>query len=112
MRHIKEIKGFHYHIYFDPTTKFVAMRLRQYMIDTLGNFCVGNVHDEPIGPHTKPMFEMSSDGFISSFILESLMLNRDGLSVLIHPLTDNELEAHTDLAIWLGEKLPLNLDRL
>jgi DOPA 4,5-dioxygenase len=34
---------------------------------------------------------------------------RQDLSVLIHPLWENELEAHTTGARWLGEKLPLDL---
>ena len=37
---------------------------------------------------------------------------RQGLSVLIHPVQENELEAHTADARWLGEALPLDLQVL
>ena len=37
---------------------------------------------------------------------------RQGLSVLIHPVQENELEAHTVGARWLGEELPLSLKAL
>ena len=31
-----------------------------------------------------------------------LMLNRDGLDILVHPLTGNSLADHTRFALWLG----------
>jgi DOPA 4,5-dioxygenase len=41
-----------------------------------------------------------------------LMLNRNGLDVLVHPNTGDDLGDHRDRALWLGEKLPLNLEFL
>ena len=37
---------------------------------------------------------------------------RQGLSVLIHPVQENEMEAHTVFTKWLGEELPLDLNIL
>jgi aromatic ring-cleaving dioxygenase len=37
------------------------------------------------------------------------MLNRDGLVVLVHPETGNDLIDHTTHAAWLGPPLPLRL---
>ncbi|MFQ5938851.1 MAG: DOPA 4,5-dioxygenase family protein [Alphaproteobacteria bacterium] len=37
------------------------------------------------------------------------MLNRDGLTVFVHPETGDDLADHLDHALWLGEKLELNL---
>ncbi|MET3426353.1 aromatic ring-cleaving dioxygenase [Actinoplanes tereljensis] len=45
-------------------------------------------------------------------VVEWLMLNRAGLSVLIHPETGSDLLDHTDHALWLGSPLSLRLDRL
>nr|ART35851.1 B303 [uncultured bacterium] len=39
-----------------------------------------------------------------------LMLNRDGLTVLVHPGTGNGYADHTKHAAWLGGMLPLRLD--
>jgi aromatic ring-cleaving dioxygenase len=36
-----------------------------------------------------------------------LMLNRDGLDVLIHPLTDSSYDDRSKYAIWLGRPVPL-----
>ena len=41
-----------------------------------------------------------------------LMLNRQGLDVLVHPLTDDSVADHTRFALWLGTALPLRLDVL
>ena len=41
-----------------------------------------------------------------------LMLNRDGLDVLVHPLAGDSLADHTRFAMWLGQALPLRLDVL
>ena len=35
-----------------------------------------------------------------------------GFSVLIHPILDHEIEAHTTYATWLGVPLELYLDKL
>jgi len=40
------------------------------------------------------------------------MLNRDGLDVLVHPLTTDAVEDHRDFAIWLGSPVPLKLRAL
>lgn len=44
-------------------------------------------------------------------IVPWLMLNRDGLTVFVHPETGDDLADHRDYPLWLGEKLELNLKR-
>ncbi|MGL5793939.1 MAG: DOPA 4,5-dioxygenase family protein, partial [Waterburya sp.] len=39
-----------------------------------------------------------------------LALNRNDLTILIHPLTGNDLKDHTDYAAWMGVPQELNLD--
>jgi len=41
-----------------------------------------------------------------------LMLNREGLDVLIHPLTDDSVDDHSRYALWLGTPVPLKLETL
>jgi aromatic ring-cleaving dioxygenase len=41
-----------------------------------------------------------------------LMLNREGLEILVHPSTGDAVADHTDHALWLGEKLAVNLEPL
>jgi DOPA 4,5-dioxygenase len=40
------------------------------------------------------------------------MLNRGGLSVLVHPETEDAYDDHTIHALWLGAPLPLRVDGL
>ncbi len=41
-----------------------------------------------------------------------LMSSRDGLSILVHPLTGDPVAEHTEHALWLGDPLPLDVDCL
>ena len=40
------------------------------------------------------------------------MLNREGLDILVHPNTGDDVKDHTDHSLWLGEKLELNIELL
>jgi DOPA 4,5-dioxygenase len=40
------------------------------------------------------------------------MLNREGLDVLVHPLTDSSYDDHSKNALWLGTPVPMRLDIL
>ena len=48
---------------------------------------------------------------LASF-LPWLMLNRDGLSILLHPGTGDTYADHIDHAVWLGSMLPLRMNVL
>lgn len=74
--------------------------------------------DRPIGPHPVAMFEVNvfTPAQFGAFVAW-LAIWRGPLSALIHPNTDpeegeadNEVEYrdHTERAIWMGEKLPLD----
>ncbi|MFM7886275.1 MAG: DOPA 4,5-dioxygenase family protein, partial [Pseudanabaena sp.] len=45
-------------------------------------------------------------------IVPWLLLNRQSLAILVHPNTGNAIADHTDHALWLGEKLEVNLEPL
>ena len=38
-----------------------------------------------------------------------LMLNRENLDILVHPSTGDDVADHTKHALWLGNKLELNV---
>ena len=40
------------------------------------------------------------------------MLNRNGLSILLHPGTGDAYADHIDHAVWLGSALPLRVNVL
>jgi aromatic ring-cleaving dioxygenase len=73
---------------------------------------LGRWHDTPVGPHTQSMYQLAfPPGLLASF-LPWLMLNRNGLSILLHPGTGDAYADHIDHAVWLGSALPLRVNVL
>jgi aromatic ring-cleaving dioxygenase len=107
----RSIAEYHAHVYYDPaTTRGRAERLRQRVAAEFPRAKLGRWHDELVGPHTQAMYQIAfPSGILSSFV-PWLMLNRDGLTVLLHPETGNDYLDHTAHAAWFGAVLPLRLD--
>jgi aromatic ring-cleaving dioxygenase len=105
------IEGYHAHVYYDPATRPVAERLRERIG---GGFEVklGRWHDRLVGPHRASMYQVAFAVHEFPKLVPWLMLNREGLSILVHPLTGDDYEDHSRFALWLGEKLALDLESL
>src|SRR5215469_13868436 len=106
-----ELKGYHAHVYYDAETKPRAATLRETM---LGLFkCEpGAFSDAPIGPHPISQFNITFEVPEFQNVVPWLMLNRDGLDVLIHPLTESSYDDHSKNALWMGTPVPMRLDIL
>jgi len=102
-----KIKGFHAHVYYDPETKEAAQRVRE----GLSRFAVqlGSWHDELVGPHLKSMYQVAFAPEEFGKVVPWLMLNREGLDVLVHPSTGDGKGDHLDRSLWLGTKLGVNV---
>ena len=102
------IKCFHAHVYYDPTTRDMAARVRD---ELAGQFDVelGRWHDNPIGPHPQSMYQVKFLPREFGQVVPWLMLHHEGLDVLIHPDTGEDVGDHTIRALWLGNKLDLNI---
>jgi aromatic ring-cleaving dioxygenase len=104
--------GYHAHIYFDPEkTRAVVERVcaaaaEKFPVE------VEDLRDGPVGPHpiANALVIFKPDQF--DRVVPWLMLNREGLDVLVHPLTTDAVVDHTDFAIWLGNPVPLRLHTL
>jgi aromatic ring-cleaving dioxygenase len=105
------IEGYHAHVYYDAATRGVAERLRQ-ALDERFPVRLGRWHDVPVGPHPGAMYQVAFDVAEFPRLVPWLMLNRAGLSVLVHPLTGDDYEDHARHALWLGTPLPLRLEML
>ena len=111
MTNIDAIKSYHAHIYYDPATREVAGRVRQQVSD---HFLVqmGRWRDEPVGPHCGRCIRSRSTSAVFPTLVPWLMLNRQGLTVLVHPNTDRPRDDHLVQALWMGEVLPIKADVL
>ena len=106
-----ELKGYHAHVYYNADTKPAATRLRQTIIE---KFSVepGGFSDEPRGPHPISQFNVIFQTEEFQNIVPWLMLNREGLDVLVHPLTESSYDDHSKNALWLGTPVPMRLEIL
>jgi aromatic ring-cleaving dioxygenase len=105
------ITGFHVHVYFDPPTRTTALAVRDGLAERF-DVELGRIHDRPMGPHPKSMYQVKFAPNEFSALVQWLMLNHAGLDVLIHPETGDDVADHTVNALWLGEKLALNIEFL
>ena len=103
-----KIDGYHAHVYYDAETRPRAEGLRETIAARLG-VEVRQLSDEPRGPHPVPQFRFTFTNAQFETVVPWLMLNREGLDVLVHPLTDNSYDDHSRYAVWLGAPVALRL---
>jgi aromatic ring-cleaving dioxygenase len=104
------IAHYHAHIYYDPaTSRGRAESLRQRVAKEFPKAKLGRWHDELVGPHPQPMFQIAFPAEMLAAFVPWLMLNRDDLVVLLHPETGDDLADHTAHAAWFGAILALRL---
>jgi len=104
---------YHAHIYYSAEQRPAAEALRDEFIrlSAAGGepaiLFVGRLTDGRAGPHPIPQYEIhfprgSLSGVVSA-------IEASGLRALVHPLTDDDLADHTNLARWIGEPVELDL---
>ncbi len=108
---VPEVTGYHAHIYYDEASRTDAGAVRE-ALDTRFAVKLGRWRDAPVGPHPEPMYQVAFAPDQFGRIVQWLMLNRRGLTVLVHPETGHDLEDHRDRALWMGRVLDLKLDVL
>ena len=107
-----EISSYHAHIYYDPaSTRHVAEAVRAQIAERF-SVRLGRWHDVPVGPHPQAMFQVAILPQVFVEFFPWLLLNRAGLTVLIHPNTGQPRADHMERTAWLGEILPLKPDGL
>ena len=101
------IHSYHAHIYFDPAaTRGIAGELRDE-IAVRFSVRLGRWHDVPVGPHPVAMYQVAFLPTLFATFVPWLMLNRRGLTVLIHPNTGAPNADHLVHAMWLGAVLTI-----
>jgi DOPA 4,5-dioxygenase len=106
------IRSYHAHLYFrDPDERVAALQVRE-QIGARFSVQLGRVHDVPVGPHDEPMYQVAFAPETFASFVSWLMLNRQGLSVLVHPNTGRARDDHLVHALWLGVPLPIRGDFL
>ena len=104
--------GYHAHIYYDPAkTRAVAEQVCAALGEKFAVEIEG-FRDTPRGPHPISNVLVIFEPDLFADVVPYLMLNRDGLDILVHPLTENAVADHSSYAIWLGNPVELKLHTL
>jgi DOPA 4,5-dioxygenase len=101
------IQSYHAHIYFrDADERTRAEALREAIGD---RFLVqlGRWHDRLVGPHALSMYQVAFNPEVFATFVPWLMLNRNGLTILLHPNTGRPRRDHLVHAVWFGQVLPI-----
>ena len=105
---IRAIESYHAHIYFDgPEARERAATLRE-QITARFPVQMGRWRDQPVGPHSMAMYQVAFEASLFPTLVPWLMLNRQGLTIVVHPNTDRPKDDHLVHALWLGAVLPLD----
>ncbi|KAI9775325.1 MAG: hypothetical protein M1839_001309 [Geoglossum umbratile] len=106
--------GFDVHVYFTPAQLPYARALHTRIRHEFPELRAFRVWEAPVGPHPCGMFEVDvkTPGELGA-LMAWLVVWRAGLSVLVHPhTTKGAVWDHDVGAVWLGEKLKVDLEFL
>lgn len=102
-----DIKSYHAHVYFDEDSFEKASLVRKWVGERF-EVELGNWNAEPRGPHVTPSFYFGFTPELQPIILPWLQLNSLGLTILIHPNTDDPRADHLYYALWVNRSQPVN----
>lgn len=102
------IHGWHAHVYYAPETRAAAEQLREGIGARWPDAVLGRWHDKLVGPHARSMYQVAFAPERFADIVSFIALNRQGLTVLVHPESGRQKPDHLEHAFWFGEILPLD----
>ena len=103
------IKSYHAHVYYDDEESRARAADLRAAIEKNFEVTMGRWRDEPVGPHPRSMYQVAFESDQFATLVPWLMLNRNGLTILLHPNTDDAVADHRDQPFWFGEVLPLDI---
>jgi DOPA 4,5-dioxygenase len=92
----------HAHIYYDPDDPDSRAR---YAVARMGGGTIS-------GAHPTAMYQIAFKRDVFAALTPFILLNRSGLTVLLHPESGRPRDDHTLHAAWMGEILPLKTEVL
>jgi DOPA 4,5-dioxygenase len=106
----ERISAYHMHVYYDPNdpdSRQRAAQLREW-VEQRFPVRMGRWHDVPVGPHPTAMYQILFTPDVFPMLVPFVMMNRQGLTILLHPESGRPRDDHTLNATWMGAVLPLN----
>jgi aromatic ring-cleaving dioxygenase len=109
---VQQIRDYHAHVYYDAQTRPQAERLRARMEPLFPQARFGRWHDVPVGPHPSAMFQIAFPVDLFDSLVPWLIVNRDPLTIFLHPQTGEPRNDHSLRAVWMGPQQAIKLERL
>ncbi len=106
------ITDYHLHVYYDPASRDRAALLREWVEERFPAVRMGRWHDGPVGPHPTAMYQVQFPVEVFATLAPFVMMNRLGLTVLLHPESGRPRDDHTINATWMGAALPVKTEVL
>ena len=82
------------HVYYDPASRDRAGQLRTWVEERFP-VRMGRWHDVPVGPHPTAMYQIQFTTDLFPALVPFVMMNRMGLTVLLHPESGRPRDDHT-----------------
>ncbi|MBL8170305.1 MAG: DOPA 4,5-dioxygenase family protein [Acidobacteria bacterium] len=102
-----DIKSYHAHFYFDEDTYEKAALVRKWVIERFP-VELGNWNLQPRGPHVTPSFYFGFTNDLLPIVVPWLQLNSLGLTILLHPNTDDPRADHLYYTLWVNRSQAVN----
>ena len=117
---VEVIQAFHFHTYFLQENRVKVHEVKELReliskeIATGGlrNCSLNHLNLGPRGPHPIGSFETCCNVSSLDAATSFFMKNHGKFSVLLHPLTKQQLKDHTERAMWIGLPMPLDVEIL
>ncbi|KZN38015.1 DOPA 4,5-dioxygenase family protein [Pseudoalteromonas luteoviolacea] len=105
---VNKYTDYHAHVYFDASSRALAKNIYQEILDNF-DLKIGTFHEKCVGPHPHWSFQIAFQSKDFEHVIPWLDNKRKNLTVLVHALTGNDYQDHTEFAYWLGEPVKLEL---
>jgi aromatic ring-cleaving dioxygenase len=106
-RAFTDIRSYHAHFYFDDDSFEKAALIRRWAGERFP-VEMGDWNLQPRGPHTTPSFYFGFTNDLLAVIVPWVQLNSLGLTILLHPNTDDPRADHLYYTLWVNRSQPVN----
>jgi DOPA 4,5-dioxygenase len=98
----------HVHVYFNHAAHSELKKAEDLKVKIAQNFPDlqhGKLYADPVGPHMEGQFVVYAPDNRLNMVKEFLKAHNNGLSILIHPNTGNDIVDHSDAKTeWINKK--------
>jgi len=109
---VADIQLYHVHLYYErgKESESVARVIAEGIKSQFKDKIIEEFNYKTlVGPHDGPniAIHFSNEGFAK--IVPWVQVNSKGLSVLVHPVTNDELKDHVEDSMWIGKQRGFNM---